>query len=158
MQTFEYALQLSSGEYTDITEINFNALGDEFSIIFDECNNKTLSDVLKSCTFVNELTIEDAKIGLIKPLEKVLKSPPKGALIKFVHHECTNIKDCPGRSKIKCSTKTIENTIPDCFDYDFESYDNINRVLKEFVGIVISAWRENRYVFIVKKELISTHR
>ena len=149
MQTFEYALQLSSGEYTDVTEINFNAIGDEYGVIFDEENSKFVYDILKSCTFTSIQAIEDAKIGLPKLLEKELKSAPKGALIKLGKFECMNIRDCPGRDRNKCSTRTIDNQIPDCFEYNF-GCDVVAHEIKEFVQIVIAAWREDRYVFIIK--------
>ena len=149
MQTFEYALQLSSGEYTDITEINFNAMEDRYRVIFNEENSEFVHDILKSCTFVSVQAVEDAKIGLPKLLEKVLKTAPKGALMKLSKHECMNINDCPGRNKSKCSTKTIENQIPDCFEYDI-GIDVIKHEIKEFIQVVVAAWREDRYVFIVK--------
>lgn len=149
MQTFEYVLTLSTGEQLKVVEIAMKALDSRCSKAFED---QALFPILSMCTRVPSSVMNDAKIGHTKPLERLLKTPPVGALMKLDKPACLNIKDCAAASA-DCTTQAVRRgkSFPECWDYDMGLVDDFSdgmMAAREVARIVIAAWRDSAYVII----------
>jgi len=155
MQTFEYSLQLGTGETIDIAEIPMGALDDWTRKAFeDPASVKAMAGVLSLCTRVSHQVLEDAKIGWTKPLECMLKAPPIAALMKLDRPECLNLSDCAMADQHKCTTRFLiaSAKFPECWDYALlgrdEEFTDGMVAAQEVVKIIVMAWRDGRNVVI----------
>lgn len=151
MQAFEYSLNLSTGEKIDVLEIPLKALDSWSKRAFqDPIAFKSMSGILSLCTTATHQAMEDAKIGYTKPLERLLKTPPIGILIKLDRPVCMSISDCAMADRKKCTTKF--DKFPECWDYALDvegDFTEVVTIAHEIVKQIVMAWRDGRYVIIV---------
>lgn len=155
MQIFEYVLHLGTGENLSVLEIDMAALDAWSRQAFDDpCAKKALSSIFSLCTRVSKEAIEDAKIGWTKPLEKLLRTPPIGALLKLDKPICFNLRDCAMADPNKCTTRPACKNIslPECWDYDIgtaKDFPNSMIAAQEVAKtIVVTGWSNGKYVII----------
>jgi len=153
MQTFEYSLHLDTGETMEIVEISMKALDAWTEKAFsDPAASKALTGLLSLCTKVPHQILEDAKIGYTKPLERLLKSPPVGALMKLDKPACFNVSDCIMADKDKCTTRFWSKAakFPECWDYHLpqDEFTSAMAAAQEIAKVIVMAWRDGKYVII----------
>lgn len=154
MQIFEYSLQLDTGETLSVAEIPMRAL-DEWSrkAFADPKSAKAMSTILALCTRAPHAVMEDAKTGYTKPLERLLRTPPIGALVKLDRPVCMNVSSCVMSDKRKCTTQFlhVSEKFPECWDYSLEDDGDFTDGMiaaHEIVKTIVMAWRDGRYVII----------
>ena len=157
MQTFEYGLDLSTGEKIWITEIAIGALDKQTLTAF---KIPELDLVLMHCTKVPRSDMDDAKIGYTKPLERLLRTPPVGILMKFARPVCENISTCAMANPKKCTVRyraprekpEAIASFPECWDFDARLSKTtpieIETTVREIANYIVAAWRWSRYVII----------
>ena len=154
MQIFEYSLKLGTGETIDVAEIAMGALDAWSKQAFDDqAAGKSIAGILLLCTKVPRQAVEDAKIGYAKPLERLLRTPPAGALLKLDRPACANISDCAMADAHKCTTlfASVSVKFPECWDYDLASGSNFTDPMaaaQEVAKTIVMAWRDGRHVVI----------
>jgi hypothetical protein len=150
MQTFEYSLELSTGERLAVTEIAMGALDSWMTKAFsDAAARQLLAGVLDLCTRAPRCVLDDAKIGYTKPLERLLKTPPSGALMRLDKPECFSMSNCAVADKAKCTARF--DKFPECWDYDIGHSDDFTDAMsaaQELAKTVVFAWKDGRYVII----------
>ena len=121
--SLEYSLELVTGETIDVLEIE----SDDLSSISDP--------VMDLITVMPRQVLEEAKIGYTRPFERLLRTPPVGALIRL-DARCDQMSTCPMRNAAACVTS--HKKLPDCWTGD---------------GVrdaeVVRAWKDGRYVILV---------
>jgi hypothetical protein len=150
MQIFEYSLNLCTGETIRVSEISMGAL-DKFekSAFEDPATFEAMSSIISLCTKAPHQAMEDAKIGHTKPLEKLLRTPPVGTLMKVDRPVCTNMFDCAMADSKKCTTRFSK--FPECWDYAMDGDGDLTNSMvaaHEIVKEIVMAWRDGRYVII----------
>ena len=155
MQTFEYSLQLGTGESLDVAEIVMATLDDWSRKAFeDPAAAKAMHKVTSLCSRIPHRIMEYAKIGYTKPLERLLKTPPIGALMKLDKPECLNLSDCAMADQHKCTTRFLlaSAKFPECWDYTLigkdEEFTDGMVAAQEIVKTIVMAWRDGRHVII----------
>jgi hypothetical protein len=153
MYTFEYSLVLSTGEKLAISEVVVGALDSWCARAFSDPNAKrAIAPILALCTKAPPNVMDDAKIGHTKPLEKLLKTPPIGALMKIDKPICSSFKSCAS-ANASCTTQFVgkNKSFPKCWDYyvtDPDNFTNSMSAAQELVKDIVMAWRDSRYVVI----------
>jgi hypothetical protein len=155
METFEYSLQLGTGEAIAITEISLKALDDWARKAFDDAkSSKAIAGVVGLCSKIPHQIMEDAKIGYTKPLEHLLRIPSIGALTKLDRPRCSNISECAMADERKCTTRHLSTSgkFPECWDYSLagqdEEFTDSMAAAQEIAKVIVMAWRDGRYVII----------
>lgn len=150
MQTFEYSIELSTKETLHILEISLEAIDDWSKKAFTDLDAaRVIHGVLSLCTKVPHSVLEEAKYGYTKPLERLLKTPPVGALMKIDRPVCLNINDCAMANRQRCTTRS--HGFPECWDYSMGDCDELTDSMlsaQEAVKAIVMAWRDNRYAII----------
>jgi hypothetical protein len=141
IEVLEYSLILSTQELLLVTEIQQTMISDVTDIVLD--------DILQHCTRVPHDVLQDAKIGGTKPLEKLLRTPPQGCLVKLVYSTCSELQSCSKADRQLCSTTIIKRkkkTIPRCWQAQSQHENGLSRSIGT---TIVHAWKDGRYVFIV---------
>lgn len=147
MRLFEYSLNLSTGERIKISEIPISTLDKNY---FEAFGLAEISGVVSLCTNAPTQAMHDAKVGYTKPLEKMLRTPPVGALMKVDRPVCVNINDCAMADSKKCTARFSK--FPECWEYEVYNDSDLNVIklsAKDIVRRIAIAWRDGRYVIIV---------
>lgn len=150
MQTFEYNLFLGTGEKLDVTEIAMGALDAWARQVFtDPAARQLIAAVEGLCTRVPRCVMDDAKAGYTKPLERLLKTPPAGAMLRLDKPQCFSLSSCAMANPDRCTTRSAK--LPECWDYDIGEHSDFTDSMaaaQEFAKTVVMAWRDGRYVII----------
>jgi hypothetical protein len=144
LQFLEYALTLNTGEELSFCELNSDLVPE---LAIPEVLQAS-SSILSLCTHVDRDTIEKAKREDMKPLERALRTPPYGCLMKVDKPICLDIKNCIRADKKVCTTRNTLKQIgqfPVCWTYPIETRS------RELCTAIIHAWKEGKYVIIVTK-------
>jgi len=143
IQSVDYSLVLGTGEKMHFAEL------DEGSVeaLHDAAAKESISGILDKCTRVCHSTLEEAKLGHTKGLEKALKTPPFGAMMKIDKPICSQIGCCVMANLSKCTTRNCEQKgglFPECWEYS-----TTNPVGAELARCIVHAWRQGFQVLIV---------
>lgn len=129
MNQLNYRLELGTREIIDIFEIELDG-------------NELDGNVFQLCSHVPRSILEEAKGGWTKPLERMLRTPPVGALLRL-NLTCASIDGCPIGKFPNCSTSFLDRkerhgAFPDCWMHarGWES------------TVIVHAWRNGLYVII----------
>lgn len=139
----EYNLTLSTGEELSFCEFDSQLIPE----LCKEDVRKALSFILRVCTTADRHTIERAKRGETKPLERLLRTPPYGCLAKLDKPICSEIKVCSMANIKKCTTKNLEKKsggFPICWSYSSE-----NEEAKYIASSIINFWKDGKYVLLI---------
>lgn len=124
-----YSLELSTGESLDVLEIELDGT--------DELDG----EIARLCTTMPREVLEEAKVGHTSPFEKLLRTPPVGALLRL-NGLCDQIDDCPLANRSKCVTSNVrgKTRFPSCWDHGVGTLNTE----------VVHAWRDGAYVIVVQ--------
>ena len=152
MEFIEYSLNLNTGEVIEVSEISNSTLHDLDSKEVQEI----CKPVLEKCTYVSRFSLEEAKLGFSKQLDKKLGISPLGALIK-VSLVCSEINNCVISDLVKCNTNYHHRMgkkiiyCPPCWNFEIKGNYSSQSITssKILVNNIISAWKLDHYVIIV---------
>lgn len=149
MNVLNYNITLSTRETLDISEFDPELI----SLLKEEAVLSVLSSLLRLCTYVSRDEVERAKRGETKPLERALRTPPYGCLVKIDTPICAEIKTCIMADIKKCTSKNIvkyKGKFPPCWTYRTNT-DGETRVQAHLLATaIVDAWKEGRYVLIIR--------
>lgn len=144
MEILEYNLTLGTGEELSFAEFDPELIPELARPDVLEAS----SSVLALCTYVTRVVLEKAKIRDTRGLEQALRTPPYGCLKKIDRPVCSQIRDCVSADTKTCTTHFLKKTVgafPLCWSYRVELDD-----ARYLCGSIISAWKDGKYVLIVK--------
>lgn len=147
MNLFEYTLTLSTNEIIDFMEVDPLRIR-EMSI---PGVSEAASGVLKHCTSVAREAVEKAKKGYTKDLEKALRTPAIGCLLKMDKSICAEINHCVNANKTVCTTRNLTKNrrradFPECWEYDMPEGPTEAKML---CTSIVKAWKTGRYVLFI---------
>lgn len=147
MNALSYILTISTGETISFLELDSELIPELISVNIVS----GLSDVLRLCTHVSRETIEKAKRNDTKPLERALRTPPYGCLLKLKSPVCAEIKTCFTAKVGECTTRNISRKsgpklglFPFCWNYSATNVD-INIIGTD----IVNAWKSGSYVLLI---------
>lgn len=150
MQIFSYSILLSTGETLEIAEIPVRAMDSWTKKALEEPIRSEIRGVLSLCTKAPHSAMEDAKIGYTKPLERLIRISPIGALTKLDRPMCAHAKDCIMVQGPACSARPAAKKFPECWDYSLltETFEDGHSAAQELAKAIVMAWRDGKYVVI----------
>jgi hypothetical protein len=149
IQSFDYRLTISTGEELQICELDPGLVSE-----LRDAEVRTSADPwLTRCTRAPRAALEEAKRGHSGPLDRLLRTPPIGILIRNDRHLCGRVSSCSMADKKGCSTRNVDprrglGLFPECWSPELPDVSPPGT--EELVSYVVRAWRDGRYVILVE--------
>lgn len=146
----EYPLRLSTGETIQVAEID----AERSPALAIPQIRKSIESLLKHCCLVPREIVEEAKGGYDTRLKPLLRSQPRGCMIKTEKPICLHIESCSMASKPICTLHNCapsSTPLPICWEFSPPPMAHLEaRTATIDLGTLIGhAWRLGKYVFIV---------
>ena len=147
----EYSLVLDTGEELRFLELD----SDTCPGLRSERVREAVAGVLLRCTYASRDALEEAKRGFTKRLQDALGTPPVGCLLRLARPECSLLDECGIADRAVCTTRYLSRAggrFPVCWEPRLPERlpDPVRTAARDLAWRVVHAWREGRYVVIVR--------